>query len=109
MLPSFIQLIQMNYREELFYQLGLRQFGRFVRIKLKPAPPLKDLVRLAIEHDDSSSTASIPKEDLIEVCLHLQSRGPVADLLGSGCAKLSWEAGRCSTSTSLSASQTRGR
>ncbi|TNY23865.1 hypothetical protein DMC30DRAFT_443994 [Rhodotorula diobovata] len=35
--------------EELFYQLGLRQFGRFSRIRLKPAPDLRETVRLAVE------------------------------------------------------------
>lgn len=57
-------------REELFYQLGLRQFGRFVRIKLKPAPPLKDLVRLAVESDEGSAAAKIPTEDIIGVRSH---------------------------------------
>ncbi|KAK4704279.1 DNA mismatch repair protein MLH1, partial [Phenoliferia sp. Uapishka_3] len=52
--------------EELFYQLGLRQFGRFVRIKLKPSPPLKDLVRLAVEHEDARESIQIPAEEIVE-------------------------------------------
>ncbi|KAL8279423.1 hypothetical protein RQP46_008235 [Phenoliferia psychrophenolica] len=52
--------------EELFYQLGLRQFGRFVRIKLKPSPPLKDLVRLAVERDAGSSSAPMSKDAIVE-------------------------------------------
>lgn len=54
-------------REELFYQLGLRQFGRFVRIKLRPAPPLKDLVRLVVEHEEGREAAKIPSEKIVEV------------------------------------------
>ncbi|GAA5836737.1 hypothetical protein JCM9279_007643 [Rhodotorula babjevae] len=35
--------------EELFYQLGLRQFGRFSRIRIKPAVNLRETVRLAVD------------------------------------------------------------
>ncbi|GAA5984671.1 hypothetical protein JCM10908_003452 [Rhodotorula pacifica] len=35
--------------EELFYQLGLRQFGRFSRIRLTPPPSLEHLVRLGVD------------------------------------------------------------
>ncbi|KAG8970722.1 DNA mismatch repair protein [Tulasnella sp. 419] len=34
--------------EQLFYQLGLRQFGNFHRLKLNPAPSLVSLIRLAV-------------------------------------------------------------
>ena len=54
-------------REELFYQLGLRQFGGFTRIKLKPAPLLRDLVRLAVEHEEGKSAARMSSEEIIEV------------------------------------------
>ncbi|GAA5912099.1 mismatch repair ATPase MLH1 [Sporobolomyces salmoneus] len=37
--------------EQLFYQLTLRQFGRFNRIKMKPPISLKKLIRLGIEKD----------------------------------------------------------
>ncbi|KAG8697369.1 DNA mismatch repair protein [Ceratobasidium sp. 394] len=37
--------------EELFYQLGLRQFGNFDILKLSPAPPLRDLVHLAVSEN----------------------------------------------------------
>ncbi|GAA5899640.1 hypothetical protein JCM8208_000614 [Rhodotorula glutinis] len=35
--------------EELFYQLGLRQFGRFSRVRLKPTPSVRKLVRIAVD------------------------------------------------------------
>jgi DNA mismatch repair protein MLH1 len=38
--------------EEFFYQIALRQFGNFHRIKLEPAPPLRELVKLAVTADD---------------------------------------------------------
>ncbi|KAF8601503.1 DNA mismatch repair protein MutL [Ceratobasidium sp. AG-I] len=37
--------------EELFYQLGLRQFGNFNFLKLSPPPPVHDLVHLAVEEN----------------------------------------------------------
>ncbi|KAF8700010.1 DNA mismatch repair protein MutL, partial [Rhizoctonia solani] len=37
--------------EELFYQLGLRQFGNFSHLKLSPPPSLHELVHLAVEDD----------------------------------------------------------
>lgn len=39
--------------EELFYQLGLRQFGDFHRIKLEPPPPLRELIQLAVSADEA--------------------------------------------------------
>ncbi|KAG8981345.1 DNA mismatch repair protein, partial [Tulasnella sp. 427] len=46
------KLYLVNYgslAEEMFYQLGVRQFGNFGRIKLEPPPPLSHLIRLAVE------------------------------------------------------------
>lgn len=60
-------LTWLHCSEELFYQLGLRQFGRFVRIKLQPAPPLRELIRLAVEHDEGRAAAQMPTADIIEV------------------------------------------
>ncbi|KAH8918926.1 MutL 1 [Atractiella rhizophila] len=37
-----------RFAEELFYQLGLRQFGTFGRLKLQPAPSVASLLELAI-------------------------------------------------------------
>ncbi|KAL5476803.1 MLH1 [Sanghuangporus weigelae] len=38
--------------EELFYQLGLRQFGNYARLKLEPPPPIRHLVRLAVRTEN---------------------------------------------------------
>ncbi|KPV72610.1 uncharacterized protein RHOBADRAFT_29774 [Rhodotorula graminis WP1] len=37
------------FAEELFYQLGLRQFGRFSRVRLKPAHNVRKLLHLAVD------------------------------------------------------------
>ncbi|KDR72527.1 hypothetical protein GALMADRAFT_252658 [Galerina marginata CBS 339.88] len=42
--------------EELFYQLGLRQFGDFSRIKLEPSPSLREMIEIAVETEDIEST-----------------------------------------------------
>ncbi|KAI5476391.1 DNA mismatch repair protein MLH1 [Pseudohyphozyma bogoriensis] len=52
--------------EELFYQLGLRQFGRFVRIKLRPAPSLKELLKLAVESEGGREEAKMSSFQIVE-------------------------------------------
>ncbi|GAA5960575.1 hypothetical protein JCM21900_002848 [Sporobolomyces salmonicolor] len=52
--------------EELFYQLGLRQFGRLSRIKLKPPPDLKQLIRLAVERDAGKSAAKLSIDQIVD-------------------------------------------
>ncbi|GAA6021194.1 hypothetical protein JCM11491_001602 [Sporobolomyces phaffii] len=37
--------------EQLFYQLTVRQFGRFNRIKLRPPPSLAKLIRMGVEKE----------------------------------------------------------
>jgi len=54
-------------REELFYQLGVRQFGDFTRIKLEPPPSVKDLVRLAVDTDETTNEISLTKEEITNV------------------------------------------
>ncbi|KAG8762754.1 DNA mismatch repair protein [Ceratobasidium sp. 423] len=49
--------------EELFYQLGLRQFGNFSSLKLSPPPPLQELVHLAVEDNTDIHKAGLdPKK-----------------------------------------------
>ena len=54
-------------REELFYQLGLRQFGNFSKMKLEPAPSLKNLVEIAVEAEDSTKNSNLTKPQIVEV------------------------------------------
>ncbi|TCD68743.1 DNA mismatch repair protein [Steccherinum ochraceum] len=52
--------------EELFYQLGLRQFGNFRRIKLDPPPPIKSLISLAVEVEEGLQRTTLNKEQVTE-------------------------------------------
>lgn len=53
--------------EEFFYQLGLRQFGNFHKIKLEPPPPLRELIKLAIGADEQFLKAGLDLESGITV------------------------------------------
>ena len=55
-------------REEIFYQLGLRQFGNFNRLKLEPPPPLRTMVKLAVDSEDGTSQSRLSKEQIVDVC-----------------------------------------
>ena len=44
--------MNLSSSEELFYQLGLRQFGNFHRLKLEPPPSIKALIRLALHGEN---------------------------------------------------------
>jgi DNA mismatch repair protein MLH1 len=44
-------MLSASCSDEHFYQIGLRQFGAFHRIKLEPAPSLSDLLEIAIEDE----------------------------------------------------------
>ncbi|GAA6030858.1 hypothetical protein JCM8097_008910 [Rhodosporidiobolus ruineniae] len=57
------------FAETLFYQLGLRQFGRFSRIKLNPPPPLRRLVKLAVslaEHQEGREKSKLSGDEIVE-------------------------------------------
>ncbi|KAF8340115.1 histidine kinase-like ATPase [Amanita rubescens] len=42
--------------EELFYQLGLRQFGDINRLRLEPPPPLRSLVEIAVQVEETKDS-----------------------------------------------------
>ncbi|BGO94970.1 hypothetical protein NBRC10512_003870 [Rhodotorula toruloides] len=52
--------------EELFYQLGLRQFGRFSRIKLQPPQDLRKLVQLAVDRASGEAAAKAAPSRIVE-------------------------------------------
>ena len=64
-----LKLIWSPCREELFYQLGLRQFGDFNRIKLEPPPPLRILVTLAVDAEEGTKHSHLSKPELVEVTI----------------------------------------
>lgn len=52
--------------EELFYQLGLRQFGDFSRIKLEPPPSLRSIIEIAVNADDTTENSRLSKNQIVE-------------------------------------------
>ena len=63
-------------REELFYQLGLRQFGDFSRLKLEPPPPLRVVVRLAVDAEDGTKHSTLSKTEIVDVRAHFPQVAP---------------------------------
>ncbi|KAI0777761.1 DNA binding protein [Trametes elegans] len=51
---------------ELFYQLGLRQFGNIARIRLDPPPSLRALVALAVDSEDGVESSGLKKADVVD-------------------------------------------
>ncbi|KAJ6571736.1 histidine kinase-like ATPase [Mycena capillaripes] len=52
--------------EELFYQLGLRQFGNFSRLKLQPPPPLRTLIEIAVELEEATEESGLTKPQIVD-------------------------------------------
>ncbi|EIW77203.1 DNA mismatch repair protein MutL [Coniophora puteana RWD-64-598 SS2] len=67
--------------EELFYQLALRQFGEYGRMRLEPPPSIRTLVKLAIDVEDTSKSR-YSKEEIVEhiVSILMKRREMLADL-----------------------------
>lgn len=75
-LPRSLSLIQYSTKlylvnhgslaEELFYQLGLRQFGDFSRLKLQPPPSLRTLVDLAVRAEESTEDSRLSKKQIVD-------------------------------------------
>jgi DNA mismatch repair protein MLH1 len=66
---NFLDTIKSNlgHSGELFYQLGLRQFGNLSRLKLEPPPPLRVMVALAVEAEPTVHRSRMTKEEIIDV------------------------------------------
>ncbi|KAH9926723.1 DNA mismatch repair protein MutL [Fomitopsis serialis] len=52
--------------EELFYQLGLRQFGDMSRLRLDPAPPLRTLVTLAVDVEEGVERSKMTRPQIVD-------------------------------------------
>lgn len=52
--------------EELFYQLGLRQFGNFARLRLDPPAPLSPLIKLAVEAEKNTDLSKLTKPQIVD-------------------------------------------
>ncbi|KZT10305.1 DNA mismatch repair protein MutL [Laetiporus sulphureus 93-53] len=51
--------------EELFYQLGLHQFGDLRRLKLDPAPSLRTLIALAVDVEEGIERSGLSKPQIV--------------------------------------------
>ncbi|THH13620.1 hypothetical protein EW146_g6622 [Bondarzewia mesenterica] len=57
--------------EELFYQLGLRQFGDLQRFKLNPPPSLRALVTLAVEAEEGTEQSKLTKPQIVDAIMDI--------------------------------------
>jgi len=91
--------------DEHFYQLGLRQFGAFNRMRLAPSPNMSDLLELAIEHEAGIKENGLNPEKVVQVSFSFLASGELTFRKSTTCW---WVNGRCWTSTFLSASRKKG-
>ncbi|KAH7882438.1 histidine kinase-like ATPase [Phlebopus sp. FC_14] len=52
--------------EEMFYQLALMQFGDYSRVKLEPPPPLRTLLKLAVDAEPDTERSGLSKNEIVE-------------------------------------------
>ncbi|TFK49460.1 DNA mismatch repair protein MutL [Heliocybe sulcata] len=57
------------FAQDLFYQLGLRQFGNLGRFKLSPPPSFKAMVKLAVDTEETSKSR-FSKEQIVEMIVN---------------------------------------
>lgn len=63
------KLYLVNYAtlaEEMFYQLALRQFGNYRRLRLDPCPPLRTLVELAVNVERGTEQSGLEKTEIVD-------------------------------------------
>ncbi len=65
--PRSKALTYVSSSEEFFYQLGVRQFGDFHRIKLEPPAPLRTLIKLAVDAEEGTSGSGMSKAKITDV------------------------------------------
>ncbi len=68
-------------REELFYQLGLKQFGNFARLKLDPPAPLRALITLAVDAEQNTELSKLSKPQIVDVRKRFRINEPVFILI----------------------------
>jgi DNA mismatch repair protein MLH1 len=45
----------------------MRQFGNFSRLKLEPPPPLRVLVKLAVEMEEGTKHSRLSEDEIVDV------------------------------------------
>lgn len=59
------------FREEFFYQLGLRQFGNYNRLRLEPPPSIRTLVKLAVEAEPDFPHATMSVDQAVQTIVDI--------------------------------------
>ncbi|KAG0700603.1 DNA mismatch repair protein [Suillus ampliporus] len=75
-LPRCLTLIQHNKNlymvnhaalaEEMFYQLALLQFGDYSQLRLDPPPPLRTLVKFAVDAEENTERCGMSKDEIVD-------------------------------------------
>jgi len=52
--------------EEMFYQLALMQFGSYRRLRLDPPPPLRTLLKLAVDAEPGTEKSGLSKNEVVD-------------------------------------------
>lgn len=65
----------------MLYQLGLRQFGNFARLKLDPPAPLRALITLAVGAEQNTELSKLSKPQIVDVRKASQDNEPVISSL----------------------------
>lgn len=52
--------------EEMFYQLALMQFGSYRRLRLDPPPPLRTLLKLAVDVEPGTEKSGLSKNEIVD-------------------------------------------
>ncbi|KIJ63138.1 hypothetical protein HYDPIDRAFT_93204 [Hydnomerulius pinastri MD-312] len=52
--------------EEMFYQLALMQFGNYRRLKFDPPPPLRTLLKLAVDAETGTERSGLSKNEIVD-------------------------------------------
>lgn len=65
---SLLHILTQTLREEFFYQLGLRQFGDFKRLKLDPPPVVRELIEIALDAEEELKELGMDADEIATVC-----------------------------------------
>ncbi|KAL4073647.1 histidine kinase-like ATPase [Scleroderma yunnanense] len=52
--------------EEMFYQLALKQFSDYRRMRLDPPPPLRTLLKLAVDAESGTERSGLNKDEIVD-------------------------------------------
>ena len=68
--------LSLQHSDEHFYQLGLRQFGAFNKIRFDPPPGLEELLRMAADNEPGISENGLQMNEVVAVGI-VQAKCPM--------------------------------